>query len=243
MMRSIVSIIVLGSLSLSLTSCLKSRAQVRDDSYDDHESKPVAAHPVQDVQPQGGQYVIDELKSEFTRLEGRVEDLERAQKSGGNKSDIAHSEEFKKIEERIQKIEHAQASLTESLGKRAESSAADAPEIYKKAAAHFEEGDFEAALEGFTAYLKTPKPKRPEDATFLKAESLYKLKQYKKAIVEYSKFPEKFTKSTHMPESLYKIGLCFDALGMKEDAKGFYQELVEKYPKSPEAKKARKRVK
>jgi len=46
-----------------------------------------------------------------------------------------------------------------------------------------------------------------------------------------------------MPEALYKIGMSFESLGMGEDAKGFYQELVEKYPKSPEAKKARKKVK
>ena len=46
-----------------------------------------------------------------------------------------------------------------------------------------------------------------------------------------------------MPSVLYKIGLSFEGLGMKDDARGFFQELVEKYPKSPEAIKAKKKAK
>ncbi|MGZ3697637.1 MAG: tetratricopeptide repeat protein, partial [Bdellovibrionota bacterium] len=105
--------------------------------------------------------------------------------------------------------------------------------------AQFKAGNFSAAIETLTAYLKTAKKGKTEEATFLRAESYYKLKQYKKAIVDYSKFPEKYTHSKNMPQVLYKIGLCFDNLGMRDDAKGFYQELIEKFPKSPEAKKAR----
>ena len=92
-------------------------------------------------------------------------------------------------------------------------------------------------------YLKNTKAKQHEEATFIRAESYYSLAQYKKAIVDYSKFPEKFTKSKRMPLALYKIGLSFEHLGMKEDAKGFYQELVEKFPKSPEGVKARAKAK
>ena len=44
-------------------------------------------------------------------------------------------------------------------------------------------------------------------------------------------------------DALLKIGQSFEALGMKEDAKGFYQELTDKFPKSPEAAKAKKKVK
>jgi len=77
----------------------------------------------------------------------------------------------------------------------------------------------------------------------MRAEAYYQLKQYKKAIVDYSKFPEKFTTSKKMPVALLKIGQSFDALGMRDDAKSFYQELIEKFPKSQEAKKARSKLK
>src|SRR5205085_2051588 len=74
-------------LSIALPGCLKTRAQLRGDSDGGGDSAPAsdapaasgAANPVRDVQPQGG-YVVDELKSELTRLNGRIEDLERAQR-------------------------------------------------------------------------------------------------------------------------------------------------------------------
>ena len=46
-----------------------------------------------------------------------------------------------------------------------------------------------------------------------------------------------------MPEALYKIGVSFEALGSKDDAKGFYQLLVDKFPKSPQAKKVKSKLK
>jgi TolA-binding protein len=61
--------------------------------------------------------------------------------------------------------------------------------------------------------------------------------------VDYSQFPEKFPKSPRTPKALFQIALSFDALEMKDDARGFYQELAEKYPNSPEAKKAKAKKK
>ena len=46
-----------------------------------------------------------------------------------------------------------------------------------------------------------------------------------------------------LPLALYNIGLSFDALGMKSDAQGFYAEVVEKFPRSAEAKKAKAKLK
>ncbi len=223
-------------LIFGLSGCLKTRAQLRDETTDDKEgNRPVAVQPAHDV-PMQGQYVIDEIKSEFTRLEGRVEDLERNQK--GEKS--VPLEEYRRLEERVISLEQAQADL---LAKVHESSQpVDPSELLKKAKTQYADGDYEGTTETLGAYFKA-KPKKPEEAYFLKGECHFKLKQYKKAIVEYSKFPEKYTRSTHVPEALLKIGMSFEALGMKDDAKGFYQELVEKFPKSPEAKKARKKVK
>ena len=62
-------------------------------------------------------------------------------------------------------------------------------------------------------------------------------------ITDYATFPEKFTRSKHMPTVLYKIGMGFLALKQKEDAHTFFQELLDKFHKSPEAKKAREKLK
>lgn len=222
------------------SACLKTRAQLRGHSYEDDEDarRPTPAQ-VTPVEPTGG-YALEEMKSEITRLNGRIEDLERAQKGGAQNP--AQKEEVKKLENRMAELEQAQANLLETVTKLQETSAAaaDPSEFLKKGKALFQEQDFEAAIEAFSTYLKSPKAKKAEEATFFRGESYFHLKQYKKAIVDFSKFPEKFTESAQMPAALLRIGQSFEALGMKEDAQGFYQELTEKFPKSPEAKKVKK---
>lgn len=235
MIRKYASILTAVSLTLALSGCLKTRAQLREDS-EEGGGAPTKASPVQDVQPQG-QYALDEIKGELTRLNGRIEDLERAQQQNGASG--AKSEDLKKHEARIIELETAQTQMLEAIKKIQSEPAVSAnpEEAYDHAHASFDAGDFEAAVSGLDNYLKNPKAKRAQDATFLRAEAYFNLKQYKKAIVDYSKFPEKYTASKHMPTALLKIGQSFDALGMHDDAKGFYQELNEKFPKSPEAKR------
>ncbi len=230
-------------VALSQSSCLKTRAQLKDDG-DEGGSQPISQKP-QEVQHQG-QYVIDEMKGEITRLAGRVEDMERTQKQVNATAAAAGNTETKKLEARIIELEQAQIQMIEALKKlqdSASSSNVDPSELLDRAKNQMDAGNHEGAIENLNAYLKNPKAKRAEDATYMRAEAYFLQKEYKKAIVDFSKFPEKFTKSPRMPKALLRIGESFEMLGMKDDAKGFYQELVEKYPKTPEAKKARPKAK
>lgn len=225
---------------LSASACLKTRAQLKRSSDDEDEARrPTPAH-VTSVEPQGG-YALDEVRSELTRLNGRIEDLERAQKTG-DQNGPAQREEFKKLENRMAELEQAQADLIESVKKLQDikAASADPAEFLKKGKALFQEQDFEGAIDAFSTYIKSPKAKKLDDAHFFRGESYFRLKQYKKAIIDFSKFPEKFSDSSQMPAALLRIGQSFEALGMKDDAQGFYQELSEKYPKSSEAKKIKK---
>jgi tol-pal system protein YbgF len=228
-------------LPLMLTACLKTRAQLRDDRPEEvEETKTMPAHPVAEVQSEG-RYAVEEIKSELTRLVGRVEDLERSNKEQQAKGT---SGDLKKLEDKVTALSEKLAQVSDSMTKLSESPALmDPDEVYGRGKSQYESEDYGNAAETLGAYLKLPKGKHAEEATFLRAESYFKLKQYKKAIVDYSKFPEKYNRSVRMPQALLKIGQAFEALGMKDDAKGFFQELIEKYPKSAEAKKVRKRVK
>lgn len=232
-------------LLLSLTGCLKTRAQLKEDGSDTPEAA-ASPQPVQvkEVAPQG-QYAIDEIKSEITRLTGRIDDLERNhQQQAGSPNGPASKEDLKKLETRIIELEQAQANMLEAIKKFQNTvPAGDAVELFEKGRDQFQAKEYEASIENFSQYLKNPKGKNTEDALFLRGEAYYQLKQFKKAIIDFSKFPEKYHHSKKLPAALYKIGLAFDALGMKDDAKGFYQELVEKFPKSPEAKKAKSKSK
>ncbi len=232
------SVLALSSLG---SGCLKSRVHLREESENAPQSVPAQ---VQEVEPKG-QYVIDELRSEITRLTGKIEELERQQNQAHQKEASAQGEEAKKLEKRVSELETAQAAVIEQLKKlqnAALQASVDPAELFEKGRKQLTSGDLEGSIESFTNYLKSPKAKAAEDATFLRGEALYELKQYNRAIADYAQFPEKFTRSPRMPQALYKIGMSFLALQNKSDARAFFTELIEKFPKSPEAKKARSKL-
>jgi TolA-binding protein len=78
---------------------------------------------------------------------------------------------------------------------------------------------------------------------FAQAEESFEEKDWKKAILGYQKFRDANPKSKKFPEATYKIGVCFQELGMKDEARTFLDEVVAKFPNSPEAKKAKTRLK
>lgn len=224
-------------LTIVLTGCLKTRSQIRGEEGEDL-SKPTTAK-IQAVEAHNPS-LAEELKGEVTQLTGRIEDLERATKQVRELSEKTdkQKEEIKKQDARIHELEQAQAAMIDSIKKIQNTvPPSDPQEELELGKTAFGTNNFEKAVEHLSAYLRAPHAKQADDATWLRAESYMALKEYKKAIVDYSKFPEKFTKSPRVPTSLLKIGQAFDAMGLHEDAQGFYQELVEKFPKSSEAKK------
>lgn len=68
-------------------------------------------------------------------------------------------------------------------------------------------------------------------------------KDWKKAILGLQEYREKNPKGKKIPDATYRMGVCFQELGMKDEAKTFYDEVVAKFPSSNEAKKAKIRLK
>lgn len=236
--RRVIACILSASLALSLSACLKTRAQVKEDHAEDTAAAETPSQP-KEVQPQGD-YVVDEIKTEITRLNGRIEDLERSQKQ--NASNGPTKEEMKKLDDRIIELEQSQADMIEVIKKLQSApaaAAADPSAALEKGRKQLEARDYEGAIASLSAFTKANPKKNADEGYFLLGEAHFGAKDYKKAIVNYSKLTEKYTRSSHMPAALLKIALSFEAMGMKDDAKAFYQELVDKFPKSPEARKAR----
>jgi TolA-binding protein len=232
-------------ISLSVSGCLKTRADLKSDSDDTPAApagKGAVPNPVSDVTPTGG-YALDEVKSEITRLSGRMDDVERGQKDQAAGKSAATDDQQKKLEDRITQLEQAQANMLEAIKKIQDTTAVDPIELFEKAKAEYDHQNWDGALEPLNGYLKGQKTTKAEEAYFMRAECYFHTEKYKLAIADYSEFPEKYTKSKHMPEALYRIGLSFEALGSPDDAKGFYQLLVDKFPKSSQAKKIKSKLK
>jgi len=75
------------------------------------------------------------------------------------------------------------------------------------------------------------------------AEELFDAKDYRRAILSFQKYREQNPKGSKFANATYKIGFSFEKLNMVEEAKSFYLEVIEKFPKSPEASKAKARIK
>lgn len=82
-----------------------------------------------------------------------------------------------------------------------------------------------------------------KSGTYDDAEEYFKNKDWKRAIVTFQKFREESPKSSRVPEAIYKIGVSFQELGLKDEARAFYDEAIAKFPQSEGARKSRLRLK
>ncbi len=82
-----------------------------------------------------------------------------------------------------------------------------------------------------------------DDAQYWIGKSYFQQKNYHHAVMEFQKIGDKYPQGDMVDESLFMMGECLRKLGLKSDAKPFYQELVEKFPNSKLAPKAKKILK
>ncbi len=82
-----------------------------------------------------------------------------------------------------------------------------------------------------------------EKGQFKVAEDYFDKKQWQDAAISFEKYRKQNPKGKHAAEALYKIGVCFQEMGSKDEAKVFYKDVSSQYPNSTEAKKAATRLK
>jgi TolA-binding protein len=75
------------------------------------------------------------------------------------------------------------------------------------------------------------------------ASELFENKKWEDAILAFEEYRKNNPKGKSYAEATYKIGVAFQSLGMKDDAKAFYKEVAEKFPNSKEAGLAKNKLK
>jgi TolA-binding protein len=155
--------------------------------------------------------------------------------------------QLRQLNGRIEEVDNHVSTLTISLENAKTQNASEKKESEAKLAAYEEAlKKLEAQVLTLTEQVNKPKvvalPADPK--TYLdEADELVKNKKFKEAIVAYQKYRDAAPRGDHYIDATYKLGISFQELGMKDEARAFYDEVVTKYPKSPEAKKAAKRLK
>jgi TolA-binding protein len=245
--KNIRPLLVIAALLMvfSQTACMKTRSQIKGDPSESAEAT---------VNPRPGStaaYEMEEVKSELTRISGKLEEVEHAQQLQ-NTSEV--KEYASRLDARIAELEKNQMLLLSEVKAlkdkeaqvvaREKEAAVPASDLLSEASSLLAQKHYEEATEKYKAVLnKGAKGKDGAEALFGLGECEFGQKNFKKAIVHYSKVQEVFAKSPRVPASLYKIGLSFERLNMPKEAKGFFNELNERFPKSAEAKRARSKVK
>jgi tol-pal system protein YbgF len=129
----------------------------------------------------------------------------------------------------------------------AEGAAAESEAIrkdYEAAWRTLDKKDYKAAISRFRDFIKKyPKSTLAGNAQYWIGESLYALKEYDQAIIEFDAVRRRYPQGEKVPAALLKQGFAFAELGEKINARLILQEVVEKYPQSPEAGRAKQRLK
>lgn len=198
--------------SFFFSACLKTRSQLKD-----AETERVAQEQVVSLQRTNAEALSkqDELMVSIRKTSGRLDELEHRIE----KQELL-AKEAKEIQyqERLadqKKIELLTEEL-ENINKRL-----DALELPAK---------------------KPSDSKKTEASSFDDAEALFNDKKWKEAILAYQKYREEKPKGKFYVAATYKLGVAFQELGMKDEAKVFYEEILQRFAKSDYAKKAQYRL-
>ena len=102
-------------------------------------------------------------------------------------------------------------------------------------------GNPDQAVEDFKEIIKQKKPTQFKAQILLAVAHSFLAQGYaKQAASHYGTFLREYPKSRHIPQALYYLGEAMRKLGEKKKQKVLWKELINKYPKSPFANRAKK---
>ncbi len=233
-------------LSLALTSCLKTRAEVGEEEQSQVYNKKSAenqrdarASQAPNQTTQGTHSVVDERDDLIRTLNGRVENLENQINSLQKEKSTASEQEAQKIVLLQEALNKMDAQLHKLEGEQALNNLAAPtqhaePPAHHPAASKMNSSDKNASV----ASGKVNAASGPYDS----AQDFFMNKEWKKAILNYQKYVDESPKGKNVADAKYKIGVCFQELGMKEESMAFYEEVIANYAKSEAGKKSKIRL-
>jgi tol-pal system protein YbgF len=109
-------------------------------------------------------------------------------------------------------------------------------EIYRAAYADYTAGQWDLAIAGFQAYIKSfPKLQDADDAQWYIGESHYAAGRFKEAAAAYNDVITTYPGTNAVPQAMYKLGLAYEKLGQSERARQTLEAVIKTFPGTPEA--------
>jgi tol-pal system protein YbgF len=197
---------------------------------------------------------VEGLKSDVAKIRGQIEvltyELDQSQK---RQRDL-----YVDLDARMRKLEAAPgaaasdavpADAAAAAGAAATSagsavtSAGAEQRTYDAALDQFKRGDFQGAITGFTAFVKTnPKSALAPSAQYWIGNAHFARKDYKAAIASQRQLILTWPDSPKVPDALLNVASAQSELGDNAAARRTLEELIGKFPQSDAATKAKQRL-
>lgn len=193
------------------------------------------------------QATIDSTKSEMQALNGKLDDTANSVKKPAEDLARYREDADKRIialEERLLKQQALLDSLSKKMAEMAKAKKEDATSapdsLYLKGLDSLKTGDVAAAREQFTKFLEqNPSHELAANAHYWIGETHYSEKNYESAILSYQEVIKNYPGKEKVVAAMFKQALSFNAIKDTKSAKFVLKKLIEGFPKSEEAKKAR----
>ncbi|MBI5238304.1 MAG: tol-pal system protein YbgF [Deltaproteobacteria bacterium] len=194
---------------------------------------------------------LNALKNSLNALDERFSGIEKTSKDGSLGLDslkaalIESGQRLSAVEEAVKSAEKKPSVEDEKAALTADAKGASNPDaFYQKGIGEVKSKEYGRAIGSFTGFLSAfPEHKLAGNAQYWLGEAYYAKGEFEKAIVEFEKVKKNFPKADKVVAAMLKQGFSFENLGSIKEARVLFEEVVEKYPKSPEANIAKKRLK
>jgi tol-pal system protein YbgF len=115
--------------------------------------------------------------------------------------------------------------------------------MFDQAYADYTAGQFDLAVEGFQAFIRTfPTSPNADDAQFYIGQSLYQAGKYNDALAALQKVTTDYPQTDSVPKAWYKIGQTYEALKQPDLARKAYETVLKNHDKAFEAIMAKQRL-
>jgi tol-pal system protein YbgF len=212
---------------------------------------------------------VEELRRDVNALKGKIDELRYVLDRQTSQAARDGDQKTKNLEAKLAKMDeemNAQAKLfkaqeeelrglKEGLAARRTEAAIETAKAkgageeaekkaYDEALKLMDRKEFRKAISQFQEFLKNnPNSEFADNAQYWIGECHYALKEFDQAILEFDAVRRKYPNGDKVPAALLKQGFAFAELGDRVDARLILQELIERYPLSAEATKAKERLK
>ena len=194
---------------------------------------------------------IDGTKGEMQALNGKLDDTFLSAKKPAEDL-VRYREDADKrilaLEERILKQQVILDSLAKKMAEsgtvKKEEAASTPDSLYLKGLDSLKTGEVVAAREQFTKFLEqNPKHELAANAHYWIGETYYSEKNYESAILSYQDVIKNYPGNEKVVAAMLKQAMAFNEIKDTKSAKFVLKKLVEGFPKSEEAKKAKELLK